>query len=142
MVCSSLNIASGVSGRESQECAPALTPELRLMDLRLYSCRFLGKSHGSSAAFSLKAGDDADAIFAGRNLAGDLPGCAGYEVRRGSRLIFRHEHAPVSASVVDIKSRQSIPWKRATARQHAPTLVDPTFIGPRLPVIAPAVKGV
>lgn len=111
------------------------------MALRLYSFRFLGKGLGSSATFSLKAGDDADAILAGRRLARDLPGCAGYEVRRGQVLLYRHEHAPVSASVVDIKPRQSIPWKRATARQHAPTLVDPTFIGPRLPVIAPAVNG-
>lgn len=98
----------------------------------LYSCHLLGDPLGASAHVTLKARDDADAIFACRTIAETLPGCVGYEVSRSERLIYRHEHPRVSATVIDIQPRCSTPWMRAIARRNRPMLVDLSVVAPRL----------
>lgn len=59
----------------------------------LYSCEFLDDHAHSPAIVELDCGDDSDAILAGRYLAESRPGCNGYEIRFGDRLVYRHERS-------------------------------------------------
>lgn len=60
---------------------------------RFYACHLLENGPLSPTIVELNCGNDTEAILAGRALAEPRPGCIGYEIHLGERLVYRHELA-------------------------------------------------